>query len=180
MWLPFTHLITIIVLCACRRAIELAETKEKHARKDPESSESADAIMPGNQQQISIRDISQVIALAHASESANKENSLPLQQKIVACTLLCLTESGRKEPSIGHLYDTYSRICSVHKLKQEGESEFVGFVSMLETRGMLTMKKLKEAPRFRKVCLKINGTELAHSLNDRVMTSILEAGLPHC
>lgn len=125
---------------------------------------------------VTVRHICTVISEVYAS---SQTDSLPLQQKIAACTLLCLVKDGNtKEPTLGKLYDAYLKVCYQKKLRCESETEFMGVVSMLEARGFVSIKKSKQAPRLGKVWLKLDEKELTHALHDKVlMGSILEQGL---
>lgn len=102
---------------------------------------------------------------------------LPLQQKLAACTLLLLTREGKKDPTMGRLYDAYAEVCERRKLVGVSEGEFVGVVSMLEVRGMV-VKSGKEPGRFQKVHLRVDKEELGHALDDNsLLSSLLEQGL---
>lgn len=128
---------------------------------------------------VTLRHISSV--MSGAADTTKKICTIPLQQKLAICTLLCLTKSGLKNPTVGKMYDTYTSICLAKKLRQETEAEFGGVVGLLDSRGVVCMMRGKskhEPVRIRKVCLKMDEEELEHLLKDRVlMSSILEQGL---
>lgn len=108
-----------------------------------------------------------------------KISTIPLQQKLAACTLLCLSKSGVKNPTVGKLYDAYILICQTKRLRHEAEAEFGSVVGLLETRGVVFVKGRRHDPiRIKKVSLKMDEEELEYLLKDKVlMSSILEQGL---
>ena len=80
-----------------------------------------------------------------ASLSRSTPHSLPLQQKLaVATLLLCVRGKSVKEVTLGRLEDAYGRVCRQWQLKTEGVAEFVGLCQVLESRGLLAIRKAKE------------------------------------
>ena len=49
-----------------------------------------------------------------------------------------------KEVTLGRLEDAYGRVCRQWQVKSEGVAEFVGLCQVLESRGILAIKKAKE------------------------------------
>lgn len=130
----------------CRRAVELAEIRQKMANSDAQT--------PKPSQKCSVRVtlplIASVISEVYTSNvtSLTVQQNFPLQQKLAACTLLCMVKGRHtKEITLGKLHDAYVRVCRHRRLRYEGESEFLGVCSMLEARGVITLKntKAKEA-----------------------------------
>ena len=80
------------------------------------------------------------VALSHSTS-----HTLPLQQKLaVATLLLCVRGRAVKEVTLGRLQDVYSRVCSQWQVRQEAQTDFVGLCHVLESRGLLSIKKAKE------------------------------------
>ena len=130
----------------CRRAVELAETKQRMTTTDP--------LTPHSAQKSSVRVtlplIASVISEVYTSNvtSLTVQQNFPLQQKLAVCTLLCMVKGRHtKEVTLGKLHEAYVRVCRHRQLRHEGESEFVGVCNMLEARGVLSLKnsKAKEA-----------------------------------
>ncbi len=79
---------------------------------------------------------------------------------------------------MGKLHEAYVKVCRMRQLKFECESEFVSLCSMLETRGIVAMRRGKEA-RLTRVGMKLQVSDVEHALQDKVLiSSILECGIP--
>lgn len=129
---------------------------------------------------IGVMQISKVISEVYGSSSAaNSQESIPLQQKLIVCTLLLVVKQGKlKEVTMGKLHDTYTKVCRKRQMAAVDYSEYQGIISLLETRGITATKKIKEG-RMAKVTLKLDEKELEHTLQDKVlMSTILQDGLP--
>lgn len=127
----------------CRRAVELAETRQKMAT-------SSDIPTPQLSQRAKVRVtlplIASVISEVYTSNvtSLTVQQNFPLQQKLAVCTLLCMVRGRHtKEVTLGKLHEAYVRVCRQRQLRHEGESEFVGVCNMLEARGVISLKKSK-------------------------------------
>ena len=101
--------------------------------------------------QVKLPHIASVILTVYASSGAaaslshSTPHSLPLQQKLaVASLLLCVRGRSVKEVTLGRLEDAYGRVCRQWQVKSEGVAEFVGLCQVLESRGILAIKKAKE------------------------------------
>ena len=168
-------------LVFCRRAIETVEVEECKMRLNAEENSlpetDAEMSIKRNQIRVMLRHMASVISEVNSSALTN-QTELPLHQKLAVCTLLCLVKDQQsKEPTLGQLYDAYLKVCNGRKLKFESEAEFVGVVNMLEVKGVVEMKKMKEL-RMSKLRLRMNESELSHTLQDRfLMSSILEHGI---
>ncbi|XP_012892611.1 PREDICTED: cell division control protein 6 homolog [Dipodomys ordii] len=109
---------------------------------------------------------------------AGTQESLPLQQKILVCSLLLLTRQLKiKEVTLGKLYEAYSTVCRKQQLGAVDQSECLSLSGLLESRGIVGLKKNKET-RFTKVSLKIEENEIEHALKDKALIgNILATGL---
>lgn len=171
----------------CRRAIEMVETEERCQRLRHTDANSAPSPSPSSsprkpkQIRVTLAHIASVISEVYSSaiSSHATQQTFPLQQKLSICSLLLLVKGrANKEVTLGRLYDAYSRVCRHRGLKCEGESEFVGVCGMLESRGLVGLKKAKEA-RLIKVALKLEEGDLEHALQDKVLiSSVLQHGIP--
>ncbi|XP_037665244.1 cell division control protein 6 homolog [Choloepus didactylus] len=170
-------------LDVCRRAIEIVESDVKSQtilkplseRKSP-----SESLVP---KQVSLIHISQVISEVDGNRMAlsqkGAQDSFPLQQKILVCSLLLLTRQLKiKEVTLGKLYEAYSNVCRKQQVAAVDQSECLSLSGLLEARGILGLKKNKET-RFTKVSLKIEEKEIEHALKDKALIgNILAAGLP--
>ncbi|XP_021344581.1 cell division control protein 6 homolog, partial [Mizuhopecten yessoensis] len=132
---------------------------------------------PAIPKKIGVMQISSVLSEVYGSSTtSSSQDSIPIQQKLVVCTLLLMVKQGRmKEVTMGKLQDTYTKVCK--KRQMATHDEFQGLCSLLETRGIIGIKKPKEG-RLAKVSLKLNEKELEHALQDKVLiSSILQDGL---
>ncbi|XP_066138337.1 cell division control protein 6 homolog [Euwallacea fornicatus] len=103
------------------------------------------------------------------------EDIIPLQQKIVVCSLLLMLKKAKnKDITVGKLHEIYSRVCSKRNLSAVDQAEFVGLCSLIETRGIIRLSGKKE-PRQHKVVLEWNEKEVSEALKDKqLMSSILQ------
>uniref|UniRef100_H3ATF5 Cdc6 C-terminal domain-containing protein n=1 Tax=Latimeria chalumnae TaxID=7897 RepID=H3ATF5_LATCH len=83
-----------------------------------------------------------------------------------------------REVSLGpHLHETYSKVCRKQQVTAVDQSECLSLSSLLEARGILGLKKAKEA-RLTKVSLKVEERDVEHALKDKVLIgNILSGGL---
>ncbi|XP_020377331.2 cell division control protein 6 homolog [Rhincodon typus] len=172
-------------LDVCRRAVEIVESnvRSQTATKPTVKSESPEtpAQSPGLKK-VGLPHVSQVISQVYGdrmTSSSGSDECFPLQQKLLVCSLLLLTRHSKvKEVTLGKLSDTYSKICRQHQMTGVDQSECLSLCSLLESRGILSLKRSKEA-RLCKVALKIEERDVEHALHDKVlMGSILQGGLP--
>ncbi|KAJ8264580.1 hypothetical protein GJAV_G00150930 [Gymnothorax javanicus] len=83
-----------------------------------------------------------------------------------------------REISLGKLHEVYSRLCVQRQVAGVGQGECLSLCTLLESRGIFSMKKAKEA-RLTKVSLKIEERDIENALKDRTLLgSILSTGLP--
>uniref|UniRef100_A0A3Q3J487 Cell division control protein 6 homolog n=1 Tax=Monopterus albus TaxID=43700 RepID=A0A3Q3J487_MONAL len=160
----------------CRRAVELVESDERKKAGDSQSESNASRVsLP----QVA-RVLSEVYGDRMASQSGSSEGeSFPLQQKLLICCLLLLIRNGKsKEIVLGKLHEVYSRLCAQRQVSAAGQGECLSLCSLLESRGIVALKKAREA-RLTKVFLKIEEKDVENALKDRTLLgSILAAGLP--
>uniref|UniRef100_A0A3B5AK22 Cell division control protein n=1 Tax=Stegastes partitus TaxID=144197 RepID=A0A3B5AK22_9TELE len=160
----------------CRRAVEIVESDERKKTADPNSEAKASRVsLP----QVA-RVLSEVYGDRMASQSGGSDGeSFPLQQKLLVCCLLLLIRNGKsKEIVLGKLHEVYSRLCAQRQVSAVGQAECLSLCSLLESRGIFSLKKAKEA-RLTKVFLKIEEKDVENALKDRTLLgSILAAGLP--
>ncbi|XP_061413750.1 cell division control protein 6 homolog [Lethenteron reissneri] len=123
--------------------------------------------------------LSEVYGSPMASRAGDHGGSFPLQQKLLVITLLMLVRSGKvREFTFGKIHETYTGVCQRHQMARLHQSECLALCSLLEARGILTIKNSKEA-RLMKVSLKIDQSDVEHALQDKVLlSSILQAGIP--
>ncbi|XP_074487360.1 cell division control protein 6 homolog [Sebastes fasciatus] len=159
----------------CRRAVEVVESDERKKASDPEAETKVSRVsLP----QVA-RVLSEVYGDRMASQCGGDGESFPLQQKLLVCCLLLLTRNGKsKEIVLGKLHEVYSRLCARRQVSAVAQGECLSLCSLLESRGIFSLKKAKEA-RLTKVFLKIEEKDVENALKDRTLLgSILAAGLP--
>lgn len=101
------------------------------------------------------------------------EDSFPLQQKIILCTLiLMLKKAKNKDITVGRLHDVYKKVCAKQNIQAVDQSEFIGICDLIETRGILRVSKKKE-PRLNKVNLEWDEEEVAAALKDKQLMSTI-------
>ncbi|XP_031209560.1 cell division control protein 6 homolog [Mastomys coucha] len=170
-------------LDVCRRAIELVESDVRSQtvlKPLSECKSPSESLVP---KRVGLAHISQVISEVDGNRvmlsQENTQDSLPLQQKILVCSLLLLTRRLKiKEVTLGKLYEAYSSICRKQQVAAVDQSECLSLSGLLESRGIVGLKKNKES-RLTKVSLKIEEKEIEHALKGKAFIgNILAAGLP--
>lgn len=170
-------------LDVCRRAIEIVESDVKSQtilKPLSECKSSYESLVP---KRVGLSHISQVISEVDGNRMTSiqegAQDSFPLQQKILVCSLLLLTRQLKtKEVTLGKLYEAYSSVCRKQQVAAVDQSECLSLSELLEARGILELKKNKET-RFMKVSLKTEEKEIEHALKDRTLIgNILATGLP--
>ncbi|XP_052080898.1 cell division control protein 6 homolog [Mytilus californianus] len=163
-------------LDVCRRAVELVE----HEVKTQKVLSSPTKRPPAVPKKIGVVQINKVLSEVYGSSSvSNSQDSIPLQQKLIVCTLLLMVKQGKmKEVTMGKVHDTYCKICKKRQMAIVDYTEYQGICNLLETRGIMGIKKIKDG-RLAKIVLKLDERELDHTLQDKIlMSSIMKDGLP--
>lgn len=173
-------------LDVCRRAVELCEIQarrqtvlkptsvspRKSPRKSPKKPEAAPKMV----------DIPQVLAIFNEvygsrviSAVTNAPESFSLQQKLlICCFLLLLRHAKSKDITLGKFHEVYTKVCRKRNIPGMDQSEFLSLCTLLETRGMLQVKRAKEI-RSSKVILRLNPEEAEQALGDRtLLATVLE------
>ncbi|XP_072343474.1 cell division control protein 6 homolog isoform X1 [Scyliorhinus torazame] len=166
----------------CRRAVEIVESNVRNqTTTKPVLEPDSPAPSPGLKK-VGLLHVSQVVSEVDGDRmksSSGSDECFPLQQKLLVCSLLLLTRQSKvKEFTLGKLHDTYSKVCRQHQMSGVDQSECVSLCSLLESRGIVSLKRSKEA-RLTKVALKIEEKDVEYALHDKVlMGNILQRGLP--
>lgn len=139
-----------------RRAIELVEA-QNHSPTPFNPHKSPHRLTPSHSHHnhrethlhVKLSHIASVMSSVYSNStvtlSQSTTHTLPLQQKLAIATLfLCVRGRSVKQVTLGKLQDVYSRVCCQWQVKQEGQAEFVGLCHVLESRGLLGIKKAKE------------------------------------
>ncbi|XP_072180731.1 cell division control protein 6 homolog isoform X1 [Diadema setosum] len=185
-------------LDVCRRAVEIVEADVRRQtvlkpvgspRKLPTSSprkspkKSPKKSLTKLPKKVGLLQVSSVINDVYGSGMTSASNgqpqSFPMQQKLVICTMLLMVKEGKgREVTLGKVHDTYRQICNSRQVVPVDQSEFLSLCQLIETRGVLTVKKSKDA-RQSKMSLKLNEKEVEFALQDKIlMSAILQTGLP--
>nr|XP_055041024.1 cell division control protein 6 homolog [Misgurnus anguillicaudatus] len=160
----------------CRRAVEIVEaTDRSKATSEPSVSPKASRVSVPQVARV----LSEVYGDRMASSSGEDGESFPLQQKLLVCCLLLVIRNGKsKEVQLGKLCEVYSKLCKQRQVGGVGQTECLSLCGLLESRGIFTLKKAKEA-RLTKISLRIEERDVENALKDRTLLgSILAAGLP--
>ncbi|XP_065507309.1 LOW QUALITY PROTEIN: cell division control protein 6 homolog [Caloenas nicobarica] len=168
-------------LDVCRRAVEVVEleVRSQTLLKPLSGGDSPASPVPRRVGLLHVsRVISEVFGDRLAAGGRGAPETFPLQQKVLLCSLLLLARRLRaREVTLGKLHDTYSQVCRQQRLPAVDQAECLSLVTLLESRGVLELKKAKEA-RLAKVSLKMEEAAVEHALQDVVLLgSILAQGL---
>ncbi|XP_004859507.1 cell division control protein 6 homolog isoform X1 [Heterocephalus glaber] len=168
----------------CRRAIEIVESDVKSQTILKPLSEckspSEESSVP---KRVGLAHIARVISEVDGNRMTlgreGAQDPFPLQQKVLVCSLLLLTRQLKvREVALGKLYEAYSSVCRKQQVAAVDQSECLSLSGLLESRGIVGLKKNKEA-RFTKVSLRIEEKEIEHALRDKAFIgNILATGLP--
>ncbi|CAG9858397.1 unnamed protein product [Phyllotreta striolata] len=156
-----------------RRVIELADRSRKDGALKSMENLASELI---NEETNSV-DLKQVLTVLNnvygtsQNLNGNVDDSIPLQQKIIICSLLLMLKKLKnKDITIGKLHDVYKRVCGKRKIGSVDQAEFVGLCSLIETRGILSITNKKE-PRLNKVSLLWDEEEVTNVLKDKQLIS---------
>ncbi|XP_074972929.1 cell division control protein 6 homolog [Phalacrocorax aristotelis] len=168
-------------LDVCRRAVEVVEleVRSQTLLKPLPGSDSPASPVPKRVGLLHVsRVISEVFGDRLAAGSQGSRDAFPLQQKVLLCSLLLLARRLRtREVTLGKLHDAYSQVCRRQHLPAVDQAECQSLVTLLESRGVLELKRAKEA-RLAKVSLKMDEAAAEHALQDTALVgSILAQGL---
>ncbi|XP_059686142.1 cell division control protein 6 homolog [Gavia stellata] len=168
-------------LDVCRRAVEVVEleVRSQTLLKPLPGGDSPASPVPKRVGLLHVsRVISEVFGDRLAAGSRGTRDAFPLQQKVLLCSLLLLARHLRaREVTLGKLHDAYSQVCRRQQLPAVDQAECLSLVTLLESRGVLELKKAKEA-RLAKVSLKMEEAAVEHALQDAALVgSILAQGL---
>ncbi|KAJ8320013.1 hypothetical protein KUTeg_001600 [Tegillarca granosa] len=133
-------------LDVCHRAVSLVETEVRSQKILTSSDAKSPLKQAPSLKRIGVMQISKVLSEVYGSSSStNTQDSIPLQQKLVVCTLLLMVKLGKmKEVTLGKLHETYSKVCRKRQIAAVDFSEYQGICTLLETRGIMAIKKAKE------------------------------------
>ncbi|XP_054137637.1 cell division control protein 6 homolog [Melozone crissalis] len=168
-------------LDVCRRAVEVVELEVRGQTllKPLPKGDSPVSPVPKRVGLLHIsRVLSEVFGDRLAGGSRGAQDTFPLQQKVLLCSLLLLARrSHAREVTLGKLHDTYSQVCRRQQLPAVDQAECLSLVTLLESRGVLELKRAKES-RLAKVSLMLEEAALEHRLQDTALVgSILTQGL---
>ncbi|KAK7111885.1 cell division control protein 6 homolog [Littorina saxatilis] len=168
-------------LDVCRRAVEIAESESRSQTVLKISDcNSPSKSKPAAVKKVGVVHISKVMSEVYGSSvQAQQSEGVPLQQKLLVCTLLLMVKMGKfKEVPLGKLHETYCKVCKRQQMTPVDQSEFHSLCNLLEARGVIGIKRAKET-RLLKLTLRQDEKELEQTLQDRVLVStILKIGLP--
>ncbi|XP_069642461.1 cell division control protein 6 homolog [Haliaeetus albicilla] len=165
----------------CRRAVEVVEleVRSQTLLKPLPGGDSPASPVPKRVGLLHVsRVISEVFGDRLAGGGRGAQDAFPLQQKVLLCSLLLLARHLRSpEVTLGKLHDTYGQVCRRQQLPAVDQAECLSLITLLESRGVLELKKAKEA-RLAKVSLKMEEAAVEHALQDAALVgSILAQGL---
>ncbi|XP_076315046.1 cell division cycle 6 [Tachypleus tridentatus] len=172
-------------LDVCRRSVEMVENHVKHQQILKPTAD--DGCNPGSPRKsltsssfpvtpVSMQHISTVLHEVYGSRvlSSGSDNSagfsaMPLQHKILLCSLLLVLRNVKvKEVPVGKLQEIWTRLCKKHHVSEFDQSEFMGICTLVESQGIIGLKKHKES-RLTKITLKIDEKEVEYVIQDKML-----------
>ncbi|XP_070493584.1 cell division control protein 6 homolog isoform X1 [Chironomus tepperi] len=160
-----------------KKVIEIAELEKKKNDKTLNMTQINAIVDAGDDEsKIQLKEVVSVLNNVYGcAQNLNDEvDDIPLQQKILLCTLLLIMKHDKnKDITIGRLHDIYKKVCKNRNIYATDLSEFVNLCLLVETRGILRLTKKKE-PRFHRIYMQWNEDEVSLALKDKQMiTNIL-------
>ncbi|XP_064646517.1 cell division control protein 6 homolog [Lineus longissimus] len=172
-------------LDVCRRAVEKVETDVRSQQVfktvtfdlTPQTSP-VKVVCP---KKITIAQVSNIAAEVYSSNavtSKNQQGAIPLQQKLLICSLLLVMKQGKaKEVSFGKLRSAYCKVCKKRQVEPVDQSECFSLCGLLDSRGIIGLKKAKELI-LTKIRMRLDEKEVEYALQDKLLiSSVLQAGL---
>uniref|UniRef100_A0A3Q2WRV4 Cell division cycle 6 homolog (S. cerevisiae) n=1 Tax=Haplochromis burtoni TaxID=8153 RepID=A0A3Q2WRV4_HAPBU len=152
----------------CRRAVEIVESDERKKASDPKGESKAS--------RVSLPQVARVLSEVYGDRMASQSSEIGLGKE--TCCINALVVFPDPWAFVFQLHEVYSRLCAQRQVSGVGQGECLSLCSLLESRGIVALKKAKEA-RLTKVFLKIEEKDVENALKDRTLLgSILAAGLP--
>ncbi|KAH7983388.1 hypothetical protein HPB52_011535 [Rhipicephalus sanguineus] len=134
----------------CRRAVEIVERSAKTQQvlvPRPEHGYNLGSPKKAPLKVVNMAHISSVLADVFGSSAMGSKDlnaTLPLQQKLLLCTLVALLKVKKlRDVLLGKLQEAYMRICQRHQCSTD-QSDFQSLSTLLESRGLITVKRHKE------------------------------------
>lgn len=163
-----------------RRVIELVEQNRKQdvlkSLENFEIDADIDGIKPLEEKVVDLTQVVNVLNNVYGTTNtlnSEDDDCLPLQQKLILCTLLLLlANSKNKDITIGKLHDMYKKVCMKQNILAVDQAEFAGLCSLVETRGIIRVSGKKE-PRLHKVHLEWDQEEVTSVLKDKTLLSVI-------
>jgi len=170
-------------LDVCRRAVEMveADVRAQGVLRITDCNSPTKRNQEAKVKKVTLVHISKVMADVYGSSVSaahSTDSDFPLQQKIALCSLLVQVKNGKtKEVQLGKLHEFYARVCRCQNLASVDQSEFHSVLMLLESRGIVSLKKAKDT-RLIKVSLKLDEQELEQTIKDKaLMSQILQKGI---
>ncbi|XP_074110958.1 cell division cycle 6 [Cotesia typhae] len=159
-----------------RRVVELAESQRNYVLKpsvDNCNNGGSSKKQNVEEKPVDLKDVISVLNGVYGGsqniQQEDEEDTFPLQQKLLLCSLMLILNKGRnKDVTISKLHEVYKKVCKKRNIHTVDISEFVGVCSLIETRGILRLVGKKE-PRLSKVSLQWDQNELEVALQDKKM-----------
>lgn len=160
----------------CRRAVELAEASaKKQLVLTPSGSAESPAPPPANKcvsVPLLCKMMSSVESNGFCASSSDDPDETPLQQKLIIATLLVLVKLGKsKQVTLGKLHQSYGKVCAKFNVTGLDFDEFSHTCSLVETRGVVTLKKKGNNARLTPICLRLDEREVESTLKDKTLLS---------
>lgn len=161
-----------------KKALDLTKFEQLITNDDETSKEDK----PQEQKRIQLKEVVSVLNSVYGNAQSlvdDIDESFPLGQKILICTLLLLIKYDKnKTITVGRLHFIYTKICKKWNMESIDLSEFLNICILAETRGIMRIVKKKES-RFNIVQLVWDEEEVYRALKDKQMiTNVLnETGL---
>lgn len=179
-------------LDVCRRAVELVEGESRNTNSSNPMEllreTNDDRCNPGSPRKSTISKTDHpvsVVAVTHVKKVLDEvygskvieidsgKSLLPTQQQLVLCSLVLLSKcSKKKDIDLSKCHKVFAKVCRLKcaGFGSENSSEFVTMCQLLESKGFLLMKSVKEKGVLqRKLSLSVEESEIDQVLTDKTL-----------
>jgi len=161
----------------CRRAVELAETTAKRQLVLATANDSAAGAAKCVSIPMICKLMSSIDSNRFCADNGQEADETPIQQRLIIVTLLVLVKYGKsKQVTLSKLHQSYGKVCTKYGVTAMDFDEFAHTCSLVETRGIVSLKKKSNA-RLTPIALRLDEREVEATLKDKtLLSSILTQG----
>lgn len=154
------------------KAIDLTKFEALIETEESSDEASQPAIpQPQEESKIQLKEVVTVLKSVFGKAQDDVDESFPVQQKILICTLLLIIKNEKtKTTTVGRLHEVYKKVCKNRNILSIGLDEFLNLCTLSESRSIIKLIMKKET-RFHQVQLRWDEEEVHAALKDKQMVT---------